>query len=88
MAFVARVLEHIPDQSQVTTRYDGWSANRPRRMRRQAEPVARDAPGAHSPAPRRAPAEAARRWAILQQQLFEVDPLMCCRSPARPAGGF
>ena len=37
------------------------------------------------PAPRLAPTEAARRWATLLQQVFEVDPLACptCRGPMR-----
>jgi len=29
LAFLARVLVHIPDGGHVTTRYDGWYANRP-----------------------------------------------------------
>jgi len=40
--FLTRVLVHIPDQGHVTTRYYGWYANRPRGMRRQAEPAATD----------------------------------------------
>ncbi len=71
---LARVLVHIPDTGHVTTRYDGWSANRPRGMRRQAEPAEADTPSAIVPAPRRAPTEATRRWATLLQQIVEVDP--------------
>ncbi len=54
-------------------------------MRRQAEPVALEAPPVILPAPRLAPTEAARRWAALLQQIFEVDPLACptCRGPMR-----
>src|SRR5450756_2296647 len=37
LEFLARVLVHIPDKGQVTTRYYGWYANRPRGMRREAE---------------------------------------------------
>ena len=44
LEFLARVLVHIPDKGQVTTRYYGWYANRPRGLRRQAEPAAADAP--------------------------------------------
>ena len=36
LEFLARVLVHIPDQGHVTTRYDGWYANRPRDMRNKA----------------------------------------------------
>ena len=73
------------DKGHVTTRYYGWYANRPRGMRRQAEPVALEAPPVILPAPRLAPTEAARRWAALLQQIFEVDPLACptCRGPMR-----
>ena len=39
LEFLARVQVHIPDKGRVTTRYDGWYANRPRGMRRQAEPA-------------------------------------------------
>ncbi len=63
---------------------DAKYANRPRGMRRQAEPAAAGAP-AIVPAPRLAPTEATRRWAALLQQIFEVDPLACptCRGPMR-----
>ena len=85
LEFLARVLVHIPDQGHVTTRYYGWYANRPRGMRRQAEPAAVDAPPMIIPAPRVAPTEATRRWAVLLQQMFEVDPLACptCRGAMR-----
>jgi hypothetical protein len=75
LEFLARVLVHIPDKGQVTTRYYGWYANRPRGMRRQAEPVER-AP-VIVPAPTLRPTEATRRWAALLQEIFEVDPLIC-----------
>jgi hypothetical protein len=65
-----------PDGTFVT-RYHGWYANRPRGMRRQAEPAPAEAPPAIAPALRLAPTEASRRWAALLQQLFEIDPLAC-----------
>ena len=85
LEFLARVLVHIPDKGHVTTRYYGWYANRPRGMRDKAAPAAADGPPAIVPAPRLAPPEAARRWAALLQQIFEVDPLACptCRGPMR-----
>jgi hypothetical protein len=85
LEFLARVLVHIPDQGHVTTRYYGWYANRPRGRRRQAEPTAVDAPPMIIPAPRVAPTEATRRWAVLLPQIFEVDPLACptCRGAMR-----
>ena len=76
LVFLARVLVHIPEKGHVTTRYYGWYANRPRGMRRQAEP-APCAPPAIVAAPRLAPPEASRRWASLLQQIFAVDPLAC-----------
>ena len=85
LAFLARVLVHIPDKGQVTTRYSGWYANRPRGLRRQAEPAAADAPVPMVVAPKLAPTEATRRWAALLRQIYEVDPLMCprCAGPMR-----
>jgi len=81
LEFLARVLVHIPDKGQVTTRYYGWYANRPRGMRRQSESTATAVPPPIVPAarlaPRLAPTEAGRRWAALLQQIFEVDPLAC-----------
>ena len=80
LAFLARVLVHIPDQGHVTTRYDGWYANRLRGLRRQAEPAEAETPPAIVPALRLAPTEATRRWAaVFQQQLVEVDLLACPR---------
>ena len=79
LEFLARVLTHIPDKGQVTTRYYGWYANRPRGMRRQAEPIGPAAPLPIVAAPRLAATEATRRWASLLQQIFEADPLACPR---------
>ena len=85
LEFFARVLVHIPDKGHVTTRYYGWYANRPRGVRRQAEPVAAAAPPEIVPALTLAPTEATGRWAALLRQIFEVDPLACptCRGPMR-----
>ncbi len=63
LEFLARVLVHIPDKGQVTRRYYGWYANRPRGMREKAVPAATDGPSAIVPAPRLAPTKATRRWA-------------------------
>ena len=75
LEFLARVLVHIPDTGRVTTRYDGWYANRPRGMRGTAATAAAAVAPAIVPAPRLAPTEAARCWAALLQQIREVDPL-------------
>lgn len=61
-AFLARVLTHIPDKGQVTTRYYGWYANRPRGRRRKVEPAVAQAPVAIVTTSRLAPTEASRRW--------------------------
>ncbi|MBK9409741.1 MAG: transposase [Gemmatimonadetes bacterium] len=44
LEFLARVLVHIPDKGQVTTRYYGWYANRPQGMRLKATPGAAGPP--------------------------------------------
>ena len=77
LEFQARVLVHIPDKGHVTTRYYGWYANRPRGTRGKAATATADGPAAMVAAARLAPTEAARRWAALLQQIFEVDPLAC-----------
>ncbi len=46
------MLTHIPDKGQVTTRYYRWYANRPRGIRRHAEPTSADAPALIVTAPR------------------------------------
>ena len=55
LEFLARVLVHIPDKGQVTTRYYGWYANRLRGMRREAEPAGAETPVPRVAAPRLAP---------------------------------
>ena len=85
LEFLARVVVHIPDKGQVTTRYYGWYANRPRGMRRRAESAGAAPAVPMAIAPRLAPTEATRRWAALLRQIFEVDPLLCphCAGPMR-----
>jgi len=85
LEFLARVLVHIPDKGQVTTRYYGWYANRPRGLRRQAEPAGAETSVPMVVVPRLAPTEATRRWAALLRQIVEVDPLACphCAGPMR-----
>ncbi|MCA2985780.1 MAG: transposase, partial [Gemmatimonas sp.] len=61
LAFLARVLVHIPDKGPTTTRYEGWYATRPRGMRDKAAPAAADGPPAIVPAPRRT---LDRRWRL------------------------
>ena len=76
LEFLARVLVHIPDNGHVTTpRYYGWYASRPRGTRGKAAPATADGPPTMVVPARLAPTEAARRWAALLQQIFEVDPL-------------
>jgi hypothetical protein len=77
LEFLARVLTHIPDKGQITTRYYGWYSNRTRGERRQA--AEGGAPIPLEPAPPLALREARRRWAELLRQIFEVDPLACSR---------
>lgn len=77
LEFLARVLVHIPDKGHVTTRYYGWYANRPRGTRGKAAPATADGPPTMFAALQLAPTEAARRWAALLQQIFEVNQLAC-----------
>ena len=84
LEFLARVLVHIPDKGQVTTRYYGWYANRPRGMRRRAEPVGAEplVPMVVVPmvvVPKLAPTEATRRWAALLRQNTSGE--WSCREP-------
>jgi hypothetical protein len=85
---LARVLCHIPDKGEVTQRYHGWYANRPRgTRRREAERVATEAASSEAastavgvvPAVPLALRETRRRWADLLRLVFEVDPLVCVR---------
>jgi len=80
LAFLARLVTHIPNKHQVMTRYYGWYANRPRGARRKAAA----APAAGAPAPIEVAepealplGEARRRWAELLRRIYEVDPLAC-----------
>jgi hypothetical protein len=81
LEFLARVLCHIPDKGQVTTRYSGWYANRPRgARRREAERAAGVSVAVVvAPAVPLALREARRRWADLLRLIYEVDPLVCGR---------
>jgi len=65
------------DKGHVTTRPDGWYANRPRGMREKAAPATADGPPAMVAAPRLAPTEGHPPMGALLQQIFEVDPLAC-----------
>jgi hypothetical protein len=87
LEFLARVLVHIPDKGHVTTRYDGWYANRPRGMRDKAAPAAADGPLAIVPAPRLAPTEADRRWAKALRRPSSNRSLRSTRSRARRVAG-
>ena len=77
LEFLARALVHIPDKGHVTTRSYGRYANRPQGMRGKAEPAAVVGQAEIIVPPRLAPTDAARRWAALLQQNFEVDSLAC-----------
>ena len=63
LEFLATVLVHSPNKGHVMTRFYGWYANRPRRMRDKAAPAAADGPPTMVAAARLAPTEAARRRA-------------------------
>jgi hypothetical protein len=87
LEFLARVLVHIPDKGQVTTRYDGWYANRPRGMRGTAATAAAAVAPAIVPAPRLAPTEASRRWAQALRRRSCSRSSRSTRWPARHVAG-
>jgi hypothetical protein len=78
LAFLARVVSHIPNKGQVLQRSYGWYANRTRGSRRQAGGEAQRAVVVADGVP---PERAAvrRRWAELLRRIFAVDPLRCPR---------
>jgi hypothetical protein len=85
LEFLARVLVHIPDKGHVTTRYDGWYANRPRGMRQKAAPTGADGPPAIVPARPLAPTEASRRWAKALRRRCSSRSLQSTRSRVQRA---
>jgi len=92
LEFLARVLVHLPDKGHVTTRYDGWYANRPRGIPFWDAGhggvhggAAHDRADAATCADRGQPPVGEGPAAALLPQIFEVDPLACptCRGPTR-----
>ena len=81
------MLTHIPDKGQVTTRYYGWYANRPRgtRRKRSGEATAKGEPIQVAQREVLTLREARLRWAELLRRVLEVDPLTCpaCSGPMR-----
>ena len=76
LAFLARLVTHIPNTHQVMTRYYGWYANRLRGTRRQ-KAGAEIAPIEIAEREARPLREARRRWAERLRRIDEVDPLVC-----------
>ena len=66
LEFLARVLVHIPDKGHVTTRYDGWYANRSSGMREKAALAAAAGPPAIVPVvvSERSVTASAPRWYV------------------------
>jgi len=87
LEFLAWVLAHIPDKDHVTTRYYGWYANRPRGLRRQAEPAEAESQPAIVPAPRLVSTEATRRWAEALRRCCGSRSSRSTRSRARRVAG-
>ena len=86
--FLAELVQHIPDKGEHPIRYYGYYSNKARGMRaRRAEPqdAARSAEThASELAQNRAACEGLvflrkRRWAMLIQHVYQVDPLRCPR---------
>ncbi len=85
LELLAGVLVHLPDRGHVTTRYSGWSANRPRDVRGKAASAAANEPPAMVGAPRLAPTEATRRWAKTLRRRSCRRSWRCTRWRVRPA---
>ena len=87
LEFIARVVDHIPEPSQQTTRYWGFYANAARGKRRKAgeqEAAARPALAGED-AVETFTRQARLSWAKLIRRVYEVDPLLCpfCGSEMR-----
>ena len=79
LEFIARVVDHIPEPSQQTTRYWGFYANAARGKRRKAgeqEAAARPALAGED-AVETFTRQARLSWAKLIRRVYEVDPLLC-----------
>ena len=79
LEFIARVVDHIPEPSQQTTRYWGFYANAARGKRRKAgeqEAAARPTL-AGDDAVDTFTRQARLSWAKLIRRVYEVDPLLC-----------
>ncbi|NBB95964.1 MAG: IS91 family transposase [Planctomycetes bacterium] len=75
--FLAQIVQHIPDKGEHLIRYYGHYSNKARGIR--AKRIAETADG--SPSSKHAKPNPARldhrRWAMLIQQMYHVDPLLC-----------
>jgi len=75
---IARLVTHVPDPWEQTTRYFAWFSNRTRGVRKKRERVGGDQKGGGEEREVRTPAHWKRKWAKLLQLVFEVN-LVCPR---------
>ena len=80
--WLARLAVHIPNKYEQLVRYYGFYSNKSRGMRKKAETddaIPSIAPGEMTSKQFR------RRWAMLIQKIYEVDPLCCpnCQNQMR-----
>jgi hypothetical protein len=74
LAWLARLVTHIPGRYEQTVRYYGYDSNKSRGMRKKAD--------THDTIPAVIPndmssKEFRQKWAQLIQKIYEVDPLIC-----------
>ena len=78
LEFIARVVDHIPEPSQQTTRYWGFYANAARGKRRKKADEGKQAnPGPRPEEDDNFTRQARLSWAKLIRRVYEVDPLLC-----------
>jgi len=78
---IARLMTHIPDPWEHTTRYFAWYSNRTRGVRKKRKSLGGDQKGVGVEREVRAPIHWRRKWAQLLQLVFEVN-LTCPRCRA------
>ena len=85
--FLAELTQHIPNQGEHLIRYYGCYSNKARGMARQkTAPSTPPTDAAPTPAPPTlspADRQARRRWAMLIQRVYQVDPLTCPKCGGR-----
>ena len=76
--FLAELTQHIPNKGEHLIRYYGCYSNKARRMVNGVEAPPAGAPAVPLGSPPTLPDRLARRrWAMLIQRIYQIDPLVC-----------